>query len=113
MMNDSEMNLLDRYLEALTEREGAAAALNFLSADEQAACRARIAELDRILDEAETAFGNEQLMAFERALETRRHNVADLIAHLERMGSQIASVGSVNDLLARLQAVENRMRIDH
>src|SRR5881394_1084652 len=102
MMNDSETNLLDRYLEALTEREGAATALNFLSADKRAACKARIEELDRILNDAEAAFGNEHLVSFERALEIRRHNIADLIAHLERMGSQIASVGSVNDLLARL-----------
>ena len=107
-MTERNTKVLTDYIDALTEREAALTALSFLPVDKHVECEARIAKLDRIIDDAEAVFDNDQLSNFEAALEARRHRVEDLILHLERMGARPMSGNTLDDLLLRLQAVEKR-----
>ena len=112
-MGERDLNLFDGYLDALIERDGAAASLTFLPEDKKAVCLARIAELDQILDRTEAAYGDDDLETFAKAVKARRHRVEDLIAHLERMDPISPRSRNMGVLLSKLQAAENAKGDEH
>lgn len=112
-MGERDKHILDGYIDALIERDGAAASLKFLPEEKKAACLTRIAELDQILDEAEAVYGNDQLDIFAKAVESRRLSVQDLIAHLERLEPRMTRSSDLSDLLSKLQPAYNHKPGDH
>ena len=84
-MPGRDPKVLDAYLDALAERNGAVAALEFLPNEMRAECETRIHELNVQLANNAAVLGQPQLGLYNATPDIRRHNIADLIAHLERM----------------------------
>jgi hypothetical protein len=82
---NSDRKALNAYLDALAERDGAVAALQFMPGEHRTECETRIRQLNLTLALKAAALGPEQMELYKDSIEARRHNVADLIAHLERM----------------------------
>ncbi len=99
IMTEPNPQALEAYLNALAERDGALAALEFLPAHQRVECEARIHELNADLELKAADLGRPQLDLYRSTLDARRHNVADLIAHLERMRPHVAKVPAAAEKL--------------
>ena len=93
---------LEAYLDALAERDGAVAALEFLPDDLRTECETHIHALNVQLARKAVALDEAQKAVYNASLDARRHNVADLIAHLERMRPYVASLPSATQKLGNI-----------
>jgi len=112
-MTEKTPNALNSYLAALAERDGAVAALEFLPGEKRSECETHIHDLNVKLAQKTAALGKAQMDIYQASLVARRHNVADLIAHLERMRPHVASVPAAAQKLEQtLSECSNLRSID-
>jgi hypothetical protein len=91
-MSQTKSSSLTAYLDALAERDGAVAALEFLPNERRTECETLIHELNLKLAQKAAALGKAQREIYKDSLDARRNNVAELIAHLERMRPYVSAV---------------------
>jgi len=91
-MPGRDQKVFNAYLDALAERNGAVAALEFLPDEMRSECETRIHELNVKLANEAAALGQAQLELYKATSDAKRHNIADLIAHLERMLPPTATI---------------------
>jgi len=112
-MPGRDQKVFNAYLDALAERNGAVAALEFLPDEMRSECETRIHELNVKLANEAAALGQAQLELYKATSDAKRHNIADLIAHLERMLPPTATMtsGGTWILWARLRELPRTLTL--